>query len=102
MRRFISREVERVATRKSLVFILRIAETQALCTKCVQYAGRESVSSSFCLFGQFFLHKNRRVLREGFSRSLVGLSNPGHVSRWHCARPHSFLSRNSRKPKPAM
>src|SRR2546423_1854394 len=39
MRRFMSREVERVATRKSLVFILRIeGKSPRLCTKCVQYA----------------------------------------------------------------
>ena len=42
-----SREVDRVATRKSLVFILRMNQDGLLCTSCVQYARLEKLSSLF-------------------------------------------------------
>ena len=42
-----SREVDRVATRKSLVFILRMNPDGLLCTSCVQYVRRAKLSSIF-------------------------------------------------------
>src|SRR5215831_14364758 len=55
MRRLISREVERVATRKSRVFILRI---EGLCTTCEQYAPTPVTVKLFLTVGEFFSRPN--------------------------------------------
>src|SRR5689334_25408589 len=47
MRRLMSRDVDRVATRKSRVFILRTASTGLLCTDCVQYGQPPGLSRLF-------------------------------------------------------
>src|SRR5712671_6124690 len=76
MRRFMSREVERVATRKSLVFILRIAEKPGtlyeLRTICW---GRGAVKSFFCLIRSFSLARFDDNLGDGLTNASECLSD---------------------------
>jgi hypothetical protein len=68
-----SREVDRVATRKSLVFILRMNPDGLLCTSCVQYVRLAKLSSLFLA-----VHNSRAPIT--FFRELVGYSGQGMPS----------------------